>query len=122
MRLVALVVSTAVTYWLVAIAVGIVAECGPASLCAHETWWLGFADWQIFSLASGRLAVFGLGLGTVVTIMLYIAGTRSADPYGRYREGTESRGKDLLTCSSTEALARSATNRAAAAAAASGSL
>lgn len=84
-RLFGLIASVALTYWIVAISIGVLHECGPTTLCAERTWYLGFTGWGPFRAQPSRLALVGLALGVVVTFVLWWwPGRRTADRYERY--------------------------------------
>ena len=82
-HLLALAVSIAAGYWLVAVVAAIFAEYGRGSLSARQSRWLFFAYEGIFVSQSTRLAIAALALGAAAMGLLRWTGTRSADEYGR---------------------------------------
>jgi hypothetical protein len=84
-RLIGLVTSIALVYWLAAITIGILGQCGPGSLCAERRWFLGFEDLPFFADRPGRLILIGIALSLLATFALWWwPGRRSADQYERY--------------------------------------
>lgn len=87
-RLFGLVASTTLVYWITAISIGVLNECGPGTLCAERKWYLGLADISLFRDQPSRLAVVGLVLGALVVFALWWwPGRRSADEYERFTPG-----------------------------------
>lgn len=79
-RLFGLLTSVALVYWVSSITVGILAECGPGSLCAERKFYLRVADFAPFVDRPSRLAIIGLVLGWIVCAALWFGpGRRSAD-------------------------------------------
>jgi hypothetical protein len=79
-RLFGLLTSVALVYWVASITVGILAECGPGSLCAERKFYLRVSDFWPFVDRPSRLAIIGLVLGWIVCVALWFGpGRRSAD-------------------------------------------
>ena len=81
-RLFGLLTSVALVYWVSSITIGILAECGPGSLCAERKFYLRVADFAPFVDRPSRLAIIGLILGWIVCLALWFGpGGRSADTH-----------------------------------------
>lgn len=96
-RLFGLLTSVALVYWIASITVGILAECGPGSLCAERKFYLRVADLGFFVDRPSRLAIIGLVLGWIVCAALWLGpGRRSADANERFTPKTDPREEQEL--------------------------
>jgi hypothetical protein len=84
-RIFGILTSITLVYWIAAISLGVLSECGPGSLCAERKFYLSIANISFFAERPSRLALISLALGVVVVFALWWwPGRHSADEYERY--------------------------------------
>lgn len=94
-RLFGLLTSIALVYWVTSITIGVLAECGPDSLCAERKWYLGFVDIGLLAGKPSRIMLIALLIGVLLTLALWWwPGRRSADGYERYTPREEPENPD----------------------------